>query len=70
VFYGEGILALRPTPNLVRARCWRSSGLSPGTCPVRLNLPGTAVPADVASRVPKAHKPPHHDKVQHFGRKT
>ena len=55
-------------PPIWRAWCCNSSNLSPGTCPARLNLPGTAVPAGIASRVTKARKPPHHDKVQHLGR--
>ena len=55
-------------PPTWRARCCSSSDLSPGTCPARLNLPGTAVPVDRASRVTKVRKPSHHDKVQHSGR--
>ena len=53
-------------PTTWRARCCSSSDLSPGTCPARLNLPRTAVPADIASRVTKARKPPHHDEAQPF----
>ena len=43
-----------------------SSGPSPDTYPARLDLPGTVVPADLASRVIKACKPPYHNKEQHI----
>ena len=66
-FTGKGYWSFAQPPTW-RARCCNSSDLSPGTWPARLNLPGTAVPADIASRVTKARKPPHHDKVQHLGR--
>ena len=64
-FTGKGYCPFAQPPTW-RARCCNSSDLSPGTCPARLNLLGTVVPADIASRVIKASKPPHHDKVQHF----
>ena len=64
-FTGKGYWPFAQPPTW-RARCCNSSDLSPGTCPARLNLPGTAVPADIASRVIKARKPPHHDRVQHL----
>ena len=67
-FTGKGYLPFAQPPTW-RARCCNSSDLSPGTCPARLNLPGTAVPADIVSRVTKARKTPHHDRVQHLGRK-
>ena len=67
-FTGKGYWPFAQSPTW-RTRCCNSSDLSPGTCPARLNLPGTAVPADIASRVIKARKPPHHDKVQHLGRR-
>ena len=65
MFYREGLFSLRPTSNLEDPVL---SELSPGTCPARLNLPGTAFPADIDFRVTKTRKPPHHDKVQHLGR--
>ena len=59
-----------PSPNSQPGglRCCISTALSPGTCPAKLNLPGTAVPAGIGSRVTKARKPLHHFKVQHLGR--
>ena len=51
--YGDGRLTHYPTPR----RC-SSSSLSPKTIPAWLNPPRSQV--DVASRVIKAHKPPHH----------
>ena len=62
-FTGKGYWPFAQPPTW-RARCCNSSDLSPGTCPARLNLPGTAVPADIASRVTKARKPPHHKTKQ------
>jgi len=67
VFYREGLLALDPTPNL-EGQVLQFIWPSPETCLARLNLPGTAVPADIASRVTKVRKLPHHDKVQHLGK--
>ena len=64
-FTGKGYWPFAQPPTW-RARCCSSSDLSPGTCPARLNLPGTAVPADIASRVTKARKPPHHNKMGRF----
>ena len=37
----------------------------PKTCPAWLNPPGTKVPTGRASIIIKAHKPPHHVKLQH-----
>ena len=67
-FTGKGYWPFAQPPTW-RARCCNSSDLSPGTCPARLNLPGTTVPADIASRVIKVCKPPHQDKVQHLRRR-
>ena len=47
-FTGKGYWPFAQPPTW-RARCCSLSDLSPGTCPARLNLPGTAVPADIAS---------------------
>ena len=65
-FTGKGFWPFAQPPTW-GSRCCNSSDLSPGTCPERLNLPGSAVPAGIASRVTKARKSPHHDKVQHLG---
>lgn len=64
-FTGKGYWSFAQPPTW-RARCCSSSDLSPGTCLARLNLPGTAIPADIASRVTKARKPPHHNKMGRF----
>ena len=67
-FTGKGYWPFAQPPAW-KARCCSSSDLSPGTCPARLNLPGTVVPAGIASRIKaKASKSLHHFKVQHLGR--
>ena len=58
-YTGKGYWLFAQPPTW-RTRCCSSSDLSPGTFPARMNLPGTAVPAEIASRVTKAPKPPHH----------
>jgi len=65
-FTGKGYWPFAQPPSW-RARCYSSSDLSSGTFPARLNLPGTAVPAGIASRVTKARKPPHHFKGAALG---
>ena len=45
-----------------------SLALLPQSNPAQLNLPGAQAPAIITLEVPRAHKPPRHDKAQHLGR--